>query len=40
MCVVLDDNDYMYGGTNYGPKGIITAYYVGGHVGPSGCSRD
>ncbi len=40
MCVLLDDNDYIYSGANYGPKGIITAYYVAGHVGPSGCARD
>lgn len=38
MCVLVDDNDYTYSGTNYGPKGIITAYWVNGRVGPNECS--
>jgi hypothetical protein len=40
MCVLHDDNDYVYSGVNYGPKGIITAYWVAGSVGPAGCKKD
>ncbi|MER8029921.1 hypothetical protein ABTZ78_13285 [Streptomyces bauhiniae] len=40
MCVVDDANDFVYGGKNYGMKGIITAYWVSGHVGPAGCAKD
>ncbi|MCX5215885.1 hypothetical protein OG689_42845 [Kitasatospora sp. NBC_00240] len=38
MCVLVDDNDYTYSGQNYGPKGIITTYWVNGHEGPDNCS--
>ncbi|MFZ3475068.1 hypothetical protein ACODT3_00645 [Streptomyces sp. 4.24] len=40
MCVLTDDNNYRYSGKDYGRKGIITAYWVNGHVGPGGCSKD
>ncbi|WP_411145464.1 hypothetical protein [Streptomyces sp. x-80] len=40
MCVVDDANGYVYAGKNYGPKGIITAFWVNGHKTLSGCSRD
>ncbi|MEV5982817.1 hypothetical protein [Streptomyces sp. NPDC052114] len=39
MCVLNESKDFIYGGKNYGPKGIITAYWVKGHVGPIGCSK-
>ncbi|MYQ48770.1 hypothetical protein GTW40_27690 [Streptomyces sp. SID4985] len=40
MCVVEDGNDFVYGGKNNGIKGVITAYWVSGHVGAAGCAKD
>ncbi|MEU7154631.1 hypothetical protein AB0B79_39395 [Streptomyces sp. NPDC039022] len=39
MCVVDDANNFTFHGKNYGPRGIITAFWVDGHTGPSGCSK-
>ncbi|MEU6965047.1 hypothetical protein [Streptomyces chrestomyceticus] len=38
MCVLVDRNDYTYAGKNYGHKGIITAYWVNGHIKSGECS--
>ncbi|MFC5959194.1 hypothetical protein ACFP51_33650 [Streptomyces pratens] len=39
MCVATDDQSYTYDHKNYGRKGIITAYWVPGHVGWKGCTK-
>ncbi|MDI3406276.1 hypothetical protein [Streptomyces cavernicola] len=39
MCVATDSQNYHYDHKNYGHKGIITAYWVPGHVGWKGCQK-
>ncbi len=40
MCVGTDGTDFHYANVNYGTKGIITAFWVDGHVGQEKCNRD
>ena len=32
MCIIVDGNDYVYAGQNYGTKGVITAFWIAGHL--------
>jgi hypothetical protein len=36
MCVVVDERNLEFAGQNYGPKGILTAYWVRNDAGPTG----
>ncbi|MEU1811328.1 hypothetical protein [Micromonospora aurantiaca (nom. illeg.)] len=38
MCVVVDTNDFTYSGSNYGYKGIITAFWIAGHYSTTTCN--
>lgn len=38
MCVIVDSNDYIYSLKNFGYKGIITAFWINGHVGTGECN--
>ncbi|MFI6758060.1 hypothetical protein ACIBF5_02785 [Micromonospora sp. NPDC050417] len=38
MCVVVDTNDYTYANSNYGYKGIITAFWINGHYSTATCN--
>jgi hypothetical protein len=38
MCVVNDTNDYIYSWSNYGRKGIITAFWINGHHSTEQCN--
>ncbi|GGP92311.1 hypothetical protein [Streptomyces melanogenes] len=38
MCILVDRNEFTYAGNKYGHKGIITAYWVNGHISSGECS--
>ncbi|EKX67568.1 hypothetical protein Sipo8835_00305 [Streptomyces ipomoeae] len=39
MCVMTSDLHLKHGGKDYGRKGVLTAFWVKGHVGWKGCNK-